>query len=175
MSILPPSLKPIFEKRIKELSVQIGDAVITNKATARVVTNQMSEGTVRGFKIIQDEPESVGGTGKGPTPTDFLMLSVAYCENVVFARNAALSDVDLSGLETTASGTWNMKGLFEIGPEDAAFREIIVETRVQTNAAVKRIVDVANMTHRRCPVHATLSKGTRLTFRLFVNDKETPL
>ncbi len=175
MSIISPIIKTTFTNRIKELQSQPTDAVATNKATARVVNNQMSQGTVRGFTIIQDEPESVAGTGKGPTPTDFLILSVAFCENVVFARNAALNDLDLKGLETTASGTWNMKGLFEIGPEDPSFREIVVETHVQTDGPVKKVVEVANMTHRRCPVHATLRKATRLTFKLYVNDKETPL
>ena len=175
MSLFPPVLKTTFTNRIKELEAQESDAIVTNKATARLVSNQLSEGTVRGFKIIQDEPESVAGTGKGPTPTDFLMLSIAFCENVVFARNAALNDLIITGLETTASGTWNMKGLFEIGPEDASFREITVETRVRTNDQVKKVVEVANMTHRRCPVHATMRKATRLSFKLYINGREIPL
>ena len=49
--------------------------------------------TVRGFTLVQDEPVSVMGGGKGPTPTDFFISFVALCENVVFARNAAVEGV----------------------------------------------------------------------------------
>lgn len=175
MSLVSPIIKTVFSNRMKELTVQKDDAIATNKAVAKVVNNQMSEVSVRTFKIIQDEPESVAGTGKGPTPTDFLITSVATCENVVFARYAAMSDVSLKGLETTATGVWNMKGMFGIGPEDPSFREITVETRVSTDSPASKVVEVANLTHRRCPVHATLRKATKLSFKLFVNDRETPL
>lgn len=125
--------------------------------------------------MIQDEPESVAGTGTEPTPTDFLIASVAFCEDVVFARNAVLNDLDIQALETTASGYWDMKGLFEIGSANPSFRSILVETRVRTNGPLKKAVEVARMTHNRCPVHATLKKATKMTFKLFVNDVEASL
>ncbi len=174
-SILPPILKTTFTKRIKELQAQETEAIATNKATAKLITNQLSEGTVRGFKLIQDEPESVAGTAKGPTPTDYLIASVAFCENVVFARNAALNDLDIQALETTVTGDWDMKGLFDIGTANPSFRNIQVETRVKTTGPVKKAVEVARLTHRRCPIHATLKKATNLSFKLFVNDVETQL
>jgi uncharacterized OsmC-like protein len=175
MSIVPPIVKTTFTKRIQDLTAQETESIATNKATAKLIGNQLSEGIVRGFKLIQDEPESVAGTGKGPTPTDFLIASVAFCENVVFARNAALNDLEIQALETTASGDWDMKGLFEIGTADPSFRSILVETRVKTTGPIKKVVEVARMTHRRCPVHATLKKATKMTFKLFVNGVETAL
>ncbi|HZD13083.1 MAG TPA: OsmC family protein [Candidatus Binatus sp.] len=175
MSLVPPIVKTTFVKRIQDLKAQSTDATATNKATARLVGNQKSEGIVRGFTLVQDEPESVAGTGTGPTPTDYLIASVAFCENVVFARNAALNDLDIQALETTASGDWDMKGLFEIGTADPSFRSILVETRVMTTGPIRKAVEVARMTHRRCPVHATLKKATKMTFRLFVNDVEASL
>jgi len=175
MSIVPPIVKTTFTKRIQDLTAQETESIATNKATAKLIGNQLSEGIVRGFKLIQDEPESVAGTGKGPTPTDFLITSVAFCENVVFARNAALNDLEIQALETTASGDWDMKGLFEIGTADPSFRSILVETRVKTTGPIKKVVEVARMTHRRCPVHATLKKATKMTFKLFVNGVEIAL
>jgi len=175
LSIVPSIVKTIFTKRIQDLKAQETEAIATNKAIAKLIGNQKSEGIVRGFTLIQDEPESVAGSGTGPTPTDFLIASVAFCENVVFARNAVLNDLDIQALETTASGDWDMKGLFEIGPADPSFRSILVETRVRTNGPIKKVVEVARLTHRRCPVHATLKKATKMTFKLFVNDVEASL
>jgi hypothetical protein len=67
-----------------------------------------------------------------PPPTDFFISSVALCENVIFARSAALSGLPVDSLETVAEGSWNMKGLYEIEGAEPSFRNIKVETRVRT-------------------------------------------
>ena len=77
--------------------------------------------------------------------------------------------------ERMAAGEWDMKGLFEIDDASPAFRAITVETRVKTSSPVERVIEVARMTHRRCPIHATLARATVLSFKLFVNDVELPL
>lgn len=168
-------LKTALIKRMNDLQAVRGDALSTNTAVAKLVDNQLNEGTVRGFTLVQDEPDSVAGTAKGPTPTDYFVESIAFCENVVFVRNAALNDVVVLGLETTVSGDWNQKGLFDLDGANSAFQNIVVTTRVRTTASVDKVAEVARMTHRRCPIHATLRKAANLSFRLYVNGVEVPL
>ena len=175
MSILSPILKTTFTKHAADLRATPEAKLAVNKAVARVIENQHSEVTVRGFTVVQDEPESAAGTGKGPTPTDSFVTSVALCEKVVFARTAAVMDLDLQALETTATGDWDLKGLYEIDGADSGFRSVKVETRVRTKSPVERVIEVARLTHHRCPVHRTLRKATRLSFQLFVNDVEVAL
>ena len=64
--------------------------------------------------MIQDEPEGIGGTGQGPTPTDYFIASGGFCENVIFVRNASLAGLFLDSLETTVTGSLDKRGLFEI-------------------------------------------------------------
>jgi hypothetical protein len=66
-------LKTVFMKRKADLEALESAAIITNTATATLVTNQLSQGVVRGFTLLQDEPESIGGTAKGPTPVDYFV------------------------------------------------------------------------------------------------------
>src|SRR5207245_11729707 len=169
LSIVTSIVKTNITKRIQNLKSQETETIATNKAIAKLICNQKSEGIVRGFTLIQDEPESVAGTGTGPTPADFLIASVAFCENVVFARNAVLNDLDIQALETTASGDWDMKGLFEIGSANPSFRSILVETRVKTKGPIKKAVEEARMAHNRCPVHATQKKATRTPLNMTGN------
>lgn len=175
MSILTSVLKITFTEQIKILERWKGPKMVSNRAVAHVRENQRSEATVRGFTLVQDEPVTVAGTSQGPTPTDYFVASVAFCENVIFARTAALSDVNLEALETTVTGEWDQKGLFEIDGSDSFFQRILVETRVKTTSPPNHVVHVAQLTHRRCPVHQTLKKATALTFKLFVNDVEAAL
>ena len=175
MSILTSIVKTTFTAKQAELAAATAPVVVTNRAVARVIENQRSEGTVRGFGLIQDEPVTAAGTGKGPTPTDYFVASIAFCENVVFARNAALHDLDVQGLETTVTGEWDQRGLFGIGNSDPAFRSVLVETRLASDGPVALAVEVARLTHRRCPIHRTLERATALSFRLFVNGAEAAL
>ncbi|HWY27843.1 MAG TPA: OsmC family protein [Candidatus Sulfotelmatobacter sp.] len=151
------------------------NTVATNKAEVRLIKDQNSEAKVRGFTVIQDEPESIGGTGTGPTPTDYFIASVGFCENVIFAGNASLAGLSIDSLETTVTGSWDRRGLFEIDHVTPRFNSITVETKVSTRDPVERAVQVARETHRRCPVHATLTRATEMIFSLVVNGQNVPI
>src|SRR2546422_4609194 len=62
------------------------NTLATNKAEVKLIKDQCSEAMVRGFTVIRHEPESIGGTGQGPTPTDYFIASVGFCENVIFVK-----------------------------------------------------------------------------------------
>ena len=175
MSIVTPVIQATFAKREADLRAAPAAVVSTNTAVARVIEGQHSEATVRGMTLTQDEPASVAGTGKGPTPTDYFVASVAFCENVIFVRTAAARGLDIEALETAVTGEWDQRGLFEIGGATSAFTRIRVETRVTTRGPDTLAADVARATHRRCPVHQTLKTATDLAFTLVVNGRKVAL
>jgi putative redox protein len=147
----------------------------TNKSEVKLIRDQHSEALVRGFAVVQDEPESIGGSGKGPTPTDYFVSSVGFCENVIFVRNASLAGLSIESLETVVTGSWDRRGLFEIENVSPYFNRVIVETRVSTKDPIEKVQQVARETHRRCPVHATLARATELVFKLVVNGELVPI
>lgn len=171
-----PELRQKFET-LRHIIVASGTAntLATNRAEMKLVKDQHSKAKVRGFTIVQDEPESIGGTGKGPTPTDYLVASVGFCENVIFVRNASLAGLSIDVLETTVTGSWDRRGLFEIDGVAPFFNAITVETKVSTRDPIERVVQVVKETHRRCPVHATLTRAIDLTFKLVVNGQSVQL
>src|SRR5215472_11892567 len=156
MSLVAPDLKQKVEAlRQNIIASGTTNSLATNKAEVKLVKDQNSESLVRGFTVVQDEPESIGGSGKGPTPTDFFVASIGFCENVIFVRNAVLSGLSLDSLETVVTGSWDRRGLFEIDGVTPYFKTIRVETRVSTKDSIEKVTRVARETHRRCPVHAT--------------------
>ncbi|PYX39469.1 MAG: hypothetical protein DMG75_00735 [Acidobacteria bacterium] len=56
------------------------------------------------------------------------MTSVGFCENVIFARNASLAKLSIDSLETTVTGSWDRRSLFEIEGVSPHFESITVET-----------------------------------------------
>ena len=83
--MISPELRQRFET-LRQNIVASGTAntLATNKAEVKLIKDQRSEARVRGFNVIQDEPESIGGTGEGPTSTDYFIASIGFCENVIF-------------------------------------------------------------------------------------------
>lgn len=176
MSLIDADQRPAVEKSMRELmSAGPAEAATTNRAVVTLVSNQHSIAVTRGFSVLQDEPASVAGGARGPTPTDYFMAALGTCQNVVFVRNAALAEVPIESLETTVTGTWDRRGLYGIAGVDPGFREITLETRVSTAAPGDRVAEVARRTRRGCPIFATLRTETAFTVRLIVNGQLVPL
>jgi len=88
LTLVSPELGKKFEElRHGMVSNKAGDTSSTNRAEVRLIKDQNSE-------VVQYEPERVWGTGKGPTPTDYFIASVGFCENVIFAKNASMGKLD---------------------------------------------------------------------------------
>ncbi len=176
MSLVSAELGKNFEELRRQMISSKGeDTSSTNRAEVRLIRDQCSEAKVRRFTLIQDEPQSVWGTSKGPTPTDYFIASVGFCENVIFARNASIANLTIESLETIVTGTWDRRCLFDIDGVAPSFKTITVETKIATKDSVQKVVEVANQTHRRCPVHATLSRATEMIFKRNVNGQNVPL
>ena len=90
--------------------------------------------------MIEDEPESIGGTSKGPTPTDYFIASAGFCENAIFVRDVSLAGLSIDSLETTATGSWDRRGLFEIDGATPYFESITVETKVSTRDRLSELL-----------------------------------
>lgn len=175
MPAVSSDLKPAVVALKDRLGAAQGVAETTNKAEVKLLSNQHNQAVTRGFTLAQDEPERAGGTNLGPTPTDFFIASVGFCENVVFARYAALLELTIDSLETSVAGAWDMKGLFGIDGATPAFKTITVETRVATRDPAAKVAEAARLTHERCPIHATLRKSVEMIFKLSVNGQPVDL
>lgn len=69
----------------------------------KVLLAQWSSGyrshvAVRDFDVVADEPESVGGTDEGPTPTELFLIALATCFTMAVAHAARKRDVRLDEL-----------------------------------------------------------------------------
>ncbi len=63
--------------------------------------------TAAGFDLVVDEPESAGGTGTGPMPTEYLLAAMASCYALALRWSAGKRGVELPDLAVTATGTYD--------------------------------------------------------------------
>ena len=80
---------------------------LTNSVTAHWAGGWRCQVEAGGFGLVVDEPESAGGTGTGPMPTEYLLAAMASCYALALAWAAGKRGLELPGLTVTATGTYD--------------------------------------------------------------------
>lgn len=177
MELVSPSFKTMVEElREKVASAKdLGETLGTARAAAKLLGQQYQEVEIKDFMIASDEPVAVGGTNKAPTPLDYFVASIGFCENIMFTRHATLHDLQFDSLETSVHGHWDRRGQYEIEGTDPGFKDMTIETKVTTKAPIEKVVQVTRLAHKTCPMHATIGKAMKVTDKLYVNGEEVAL
>jgi uncharacterized OsmC-like protein len=177
MPLVSSAFKPYAEKWLAGIQ-EITDPMKglgTARADSKLVGDQFQEARARDFTLVCDEPASLGGTEKGANPLEVFMAAVGFCENVTFARFAALRGLEFDSLETSVRGHWDRRGQGEWEGIEPAFKDFVVETKISSNAPLDGIRELVRNTHMRCPMHASISKIGPVVDKLFVNGSEVAL
>jgi putative redox protein len=127
--------------------------VSQRSVSARWTGGLRAEVDAGGFDLVADEPESVGGTGSGPQPTELLLASIASCFTIAVAYTAAKREIALEGLAVDVTGHYD-------GPRFDAFR-IEVRATAPVGAELEKLVEVAK---RVCYVTRTLAEPPEIEF-----------
>lgn len=117
----------------------------TNSVVARWEGGWRCRVTAGEFDLVVDEPQSAGGTGTGPMPTEYLLTAMASCYALALAWAAAKRQMSLPGLTVTATGTYD-------GPRFTRL-QLTVASKAPPGA-VERLIEPAL---RACYVSNTLA------------------
>jgi putative redox protein len=115
-------------------------------ATARRVDGLVHSVEVDGHEMTVDEPEDVGGTNTGPSPTRLLTASLASCTSMTILMYADRKGWDVGNIEVTAEYEQPKVG------ESASFDVLVKLPASLDSEQVERIMVIAG----KCPVHRTL-------------------
>ena len=116
----------------------------TNTAVATWRGGWLCSVDAGGFPLTVDEPPSVGGTGRGPMPTDLLLASLSSCYALALAWAARKRGIDLPDLVVAATGTYDGQGFGAL------------ELTVRTSLPLDEIQPLLEPAKRVCYVSNTL-------------------
>jgi len=99
----------------------------TNSVTAWYEGGWRCRAEAGGFSLVVDEPESAGGTGTGPMPTEYMLTAMASCYALALAWAAGKRGITLPDLAVTATGTYDGPRFsrLQLTVSSAAAREVI--------------------------------------------------
>jgi uncharacterized OsmC-like protein len=121
----------------------------------------------RGFKLIVDEPQSLGGTNDAPNPVEYILAGYAGCINVVAHLTAKEFNIDLKDLQISIDGDLNPARLFgESFKERAGYQNINVQLKTESKIDEKIKARWLEAIETRCPVNDNLRNATPIQFSL---------
>ncbi len=135
----------------------------TFKATAKRLPEGLQvETNSRGFKILMDEPEDLGGTNIAMNPVEALLCALGACQTIVAAAFAAANDIVFEELYIDLEGDLDPDGFMGLADVRNGFQEIRFVMHFKSDEPKEKLEAFAKFIESRCPVGDNLANGVKL-------------
>lgn len=110
------------------------------------------EATTRGFKLIMDEPEDLGGTNTGMNPVEAVLCALGGCQAIVVKAFAQAKKFQYESFRIELEGDLDPDGF--LGKSDArkGFQEVRYKVFFKTNESQEKTEEFARFVEETCPV-----------------------
>lgn len=137
-------------------------ALRTFKAIVRRKEGLMIEGEARGFKVIIDEPEDLGGTNKGMNPVELLLCSLGSCQSILAASFAPKFTIELQEFWVEVEGDLDPDGFMGLSDVRPGYSNIRFNFHIKSGASEDNIRKLVDLIEKRCPVADTLANIVKI-------------
>lgn len=165
-------------ERVDTLVEAIRKDAVKGKRTLSCITSwnggAHSTTIVRNFAIPADEPVVLGGTDRGPSPTELMLTGLSACIAIGIAYSAAQDAIEVDSIEIDVAGDLDLGGYLNIGDARPGLAEIRLTVRVDADAPWEKVEELVNRAYRRSPVAASLEARVPIRVCLARDDTETP-
>lgn len=121
----------------------------------------------RGFKMVIDEPENLGGTNDGANPVEYVLAALSGCLNVVGHIVAKEMGFTLRGIEFELEGDLDpAKFSGKDTDERAGYKEIRVKIKPDADADEETLEKWLETIESRCPVSDNIANATPVKITL---------
>jgi len=121
------------------------------------------------FEFRCDESEGRGGRGEAPSPLRYLLSSLAFCQQVWYAKGAAIVGCDVEALEINVETFMDMRGEHLVDEIPTHPQWFLVAAHVDSPSSADCVRAMAAEANRRCPVYGLLSRAVPIYTRLVHN------
>ncbi|MDK8183345.1 OsmC family protein [Paenibacillus sp. UMB4589-SE434] len=120
------------------------------------------EAQSRGFKILMDEPEELGGTNTGMNPVEAVLCALGACQSIVVAAFAQVQNFTYEEFHVELEGDLDPDGFMGLADVRPGFQEIRFVMHFKTNESQEKTEAFVEFVERTCPVGDCLANGVKL-------------
>lgn len=126
---------------------------------SRLVEGFHSRAAMRDHHISVDEPESLGGSDKGPNPVELVLAALGTCQEITYRAYAAAMGIPLDGVSVKVEGDIDLRGFFAVADDVRPGYNAVRATVTLTSSADEATLDqLRQMVDTHCPVLDIISK-----------------
>ena len=125
------------------------------------------ESKIRDHVVYVDQPKSGGGEDAGPTPLEYLFLSLAGCIASIARIMANQQKINLRSMTVTVEGELDVETLLGKSRQSrAGFQGVKVIVRVDADMSLEEKKKFLHDVDSRCPVSDNLKDKTPVTLEV---------
>lgn len=133
------------------------------KASAQKLPNGMQvDMSSRGFKILLDEPENLGGTNKGMNPVEAVLGALGACQTIVAFAFAEAQGIDLQDFKVDVEGDLDTDGFLGLSDVRPGCSEIRFNMHIKSSNTEEEIAKFVEFIEKTCPVGDMLQNSVKL-------------
>jgi uncharacterized OsmC-like protein len=137
------------------------------KVTATLGGGFKTECNARDHSVIVDQSKAGGGENAGPSPLEYLFVSLAGCISAIGRIIANQKKLPLRGMEIEVSGELNPAGLLGKDTDDRiGFKNISASVDIDADMSEEEKANFLAEIDSRCPISDNISKETPVNFEL---------
>lgn len=121
------------------------------------------------FAFACDEADSRAGKGEHPSPLRYFLSGLAFCQQVWYAKGAALVGVELEDLELDVRTYMDMRGEHLIDDVPPNPQWIVIEARVSSPSDPASVVAMVDEANARCPVYNLVARAVPVYEHIALN------
>jgi len=143
-----------------------------NDVETELVENFHGRATAREFSFGSDEPATMaGGENRGPRPLEYFLAGFAFCQQVIYAKNALATGIEFTDLSIEVHGDVDPRGVLGVGGADPGFvdDELRYTTRIESPASRGEVRELVDLAEHHCPAHASLRDAMDLQGDVVLN------
>ena len=140
------------------------------RVTTRLVENVNARSEFiqydRDFAFECDESEGRAGSGTAPSPLRYFLSGLAFCQQVWYAKGAALVGCEIEDLTIDVLTYMDMRGEHLIDGIPPNPQWIVIEADVVTSGTRDQVLEMVDEANARCPVYSLVSKAVPIYERI---------
>lgn len=141
--------------------------VKTVKVESKILKGFHIESSTGGFSLYTDQPIAMGGTNTGPTPLQYLLVSLTGCILSIGRIVASQKRIDLRGMTAAVEGDIDVDVLMGRTEEGSAgFSSMKVSVSIDADMSDDEKKAFIGEIDRRCPVSQNLLGATDVRIEL---------
>lgn len=123
----------------------------------------------REFAFECDESDGRAGTGSEPSPLRYFLSGLAFCQQVWYAKGAALVGCEIEDLEIDVLTYMDMRGEHLIDAIPPNPQWIVIEADVTTPGTAEQVLALVDEANARCPVYNLVVRAVPIYERIYRN------